>query len=283
MSPATGRALPGVLQARMKSSRLPGKVLMTAVGRPLLSLNVERLLRARTVASVVVATSDAPEDDAIESMCHAEGIDVCRGSEDDVLDRIYRCVRDRGWPAFAKFTADNPLIDPAVIDQAIDAFLEAPDRYDYVSNNHPPTWQDGQEIEVIRTSVLEEAWRTADQPFQREHVTPFIWDQPARYRLANVSREDDGWYHRYRWTLDYPADYDFIRTVFERLYPAHPDFDTAALMALVDSHPDIHAINAGHQGSVWYDHHLDALQTVDRRRDGAVAPADGTAEKVERR
>jgi spore coat polysaccharide biosynthesis protein SpsF len=262
------RALPGILQARMKSSRLPGKVLMPAVGRPILSLNVERLRRARTVSTVVVATSDSPEDDAIDAMCRREDIPVFRGREEDVLDRIYQCAVEYAWPVFAKFTADNPLIDPAVIDRVNDVFLADPGRYDYVSNNHPPTWQDGQEIEVIRTAALEEAWRSASETFQREHVTPYIWDQPARFRLANVARTDDHWYHRYRWTLDYPADYDFIRTVYERLYPARPDFDTAALMAMLDAHPEIHAINAAHQGSVWYDRHLDALQTIDSRGRG---------------
>jgi spore coat polysaccharide biosynthesis protein SpsF len=253
-----------VLQARMKSSRLPGKVLMPVVGRPILSLNIERLLRARSVTTVVVATSDAPEDDAIEAMCRAEGIEVFRGSEDDVLDRIYRCVSERGWPVFAKFTADNPLIDPAVIDEVVEVFLSAPAAYDYVSNNHPPTWQDGQEVEVIRTASLDQAWRESDRGFQREHVTPYIWDQPARYRLANVARPDDAWYHRYRWTLDYPADYAFVKAVYERLYPTQPDFGTAELMALVDSHPVVHEINAGHKGSMWYDQHLESLQTVDR-------------------
>jgi spore coat polysaccharide biosynthesis protein SpsF len=248
----------------MKSSRLPGKVLMPAAGRPMLSLNVERLRRARTLTTLIVATSDAAEDDAIEEMCAAEGIAVFRGSEEDVLDRIYRSVRPHGWPAFAKFTADNPLIDPAVVDQVIDVFLAAPDAWDYVSNNHPPTWQDGQEIEVIRTSALEEAWREADQPFQREHVTPFIWDQPARYRVTNVARADDSWYHRYRWTLDYPADYAFVKAVYERLYPARPDFGTAELMALLDANPDLHALNANHHGFVWYDQHRDSLQTIEK-------------------
>jgi spore coat polysaccharide biosynthesis protein SpsF len=252
----------------MKSSRLPGKVLMPAVGRAILALNVERLLRARTIASVVVATSDAPEDDAIEELCANERIPVFRGSEEDVLDRIYRCAAHHGWSAFAKFTADNPLIDPAVVDEVVGVFLANPDRYDYVSNNHPPTWQDGQEVEVIRTSALENAWRSADQLFQREHVTPYIWDQPDRFRLANVARADDAWYHRYRWTLDYPDDYAFVRTVYERLYPSRPDFGTGELMALVDADPDLHRINAGHRGTVWYDAHVDSLQTVDKQSHG---------------
>lgn len=260
--------IPAILQARMKSSRLPGKVLMPAIGRPILSLNVERLRRARTVDTVVIATSSDTEDDAIEAMGQAEGIPVFRGSEDDVLDRIHRCVAHYGWPVVAKFTADNPLIDPLVIDQVIAVYLQNPDAYDYVSNNHPPTWQDGQEVEVIRASALAEAWREGTQDFQREHVTPFIWDQPDRFRIANVAREDDRWYHHYRWTLDYPEDYEFVKAVYEALYASRPDFTTSDLMALLAERPDIHRLNANRQGYVWYDQHIEALQTVEKRAAG---------------
>lgn len=262
--------IPAILQARMKSSRLPGKVLMQACGRPLLSLNVERLRRARSVQSVTIATSRDAEDDPIEAMCEAEGIDVFRGSEDDVLDRIQCCVDVRGWDAFAKFTADNPIIDPAVIDHVVGVFLAEPDRYDYVSNNHPPSWQDGQEVEVIRSAALAEAWREGGQAFQREHVTPFIWDQPHRYRLANVARGADDWYHRYRWTLDYPEDYLFMKAVFEALYPSNPAFDTTDIMALMERRPEIYALNASRQGNVWYEQHPDALETLNASPRGRV-------------
>ena len=251
-----------ILQARMKSSRLPGKVLMPALGRPILSFNVERLRRARTIDRVIVATSDTTEDDAIQKMCEAEGILFFRGSEENVLDRIYRCVRQFGIDVVAKFTADNPLIDPAVIDHVVGFYLAHSDEYDFVSNNHPPTCQDGQEVEVIRTAALEIAWREADKPFQREHVTPFIWDQPERFRLGNVARADDQWYHAYRWTLDYPEDYEFIKRVYEELYPRKPEFSMQDLMEFLRQRPDIYAINSNRAGYVWYREHLDNLQTV---------------------
>lgn len=251
-----------ILQARMQASRLPGKVLMPALGRPLLSYNIERIARARRVDRVVVATTDEPEDDPIAQMCAAEGVPVFRGSELDVLDRICRCAQTFGMPVFAKLTADNPLIDPAVIDEVVEVFLGRPEAYDYVSNNHPPTWQDGQEVEVIRLAALETAWREADKPFQREHVTPFLWDQPARFRLVNVARADDTWYHAYRWTLDYPEDYEFMRRVLEELYPQAPAFDTAQLMDFLQSRPQIHALNANRTGYVWYRQYLDDLTTV---------------------
>lgn len=251
-----------VLQARMKSSRLPGKVLMPALDRPLIGHNIERILRARTIAGVVVATSDDASDDGLARACEDIGVPVHRGSDEDVLDRIYRCATARAWTGFAKLTADNPLIDPAVIDRVVTVYMEHPDQYDYVSNNHPPTWQDGQEVEVIRVSALERAWREAVQPFQREHVTPFIWDQPDFFRIANVARPDDDWYGRYRWTLDYPEDYEFMRRVFEELYPSNPAFDTEDLMAFLEARPEIHAINASHAGYIWYREHAGALRTV---------------------
>jgi len=115
---------------------------------------------------------------------------------------------------------------------------------------------------VFRATTLETAWREATQLFQREHVTPFIWDQPERFRVGNVARSDDRWYHDYRWTLDYPEDYTFIKSVFEELYPTRPDFTADNIMDLLRKRPDIHAINANRAGYVWYKEHLDALRTV---------------------
>jgi spore coat polysaccharide biosynthesis protein SpsF len=251
-----------ILQARMTSSRLPGKVLMPVLGRPIISYNLERIRNAATIDQVVLAATNSSEDDALVRWAEREDVSVFRGSEEDVLDRTYRCAREFNMEVFAKFTADNPLIDPAVIDEVINAYLKSPDDYDYFSNNHPPTWQDGQEVEIIRKAALETAWRESDQSFQREHVTPFIWDQPERFRIGNLARDDDRWYHQYRWTLDYPEDYEFIKRVFEELYPRQPRFATADLMALLDLRSEIRALNAGRMGYVWYREHLGGLQTV---------------------
>ena len=251
-----------ILQARMSATRLPGKVLMPVLGRPLLSHNIARIRRATTIDRVIVATTDNLEDDAVQRLCESAGVSVFRGSEEDVLDRIHRCMKHFEMEYCAKFTADNPLIDPSVIDQVVGFHQAHPGDYDYVSNNHPPTWQDGQEVEVFSASALEAAWREAKQPFQREHVTPFIWDQPERFRIGNVARADDRWYRDYRWTLDYPEDYAFVKAVFEELYPVRPAFTTEDVMDLMNRRPDIYAINANRAGYVWYREHLDALRTV---------------------
>jgi len=246
----------------MSATRLPGKVLMPVLGRPTLSYNIARIRLAKTIDRVVVATTENREDDAVQRLCESEGVPVFRGREEDVLDRIYRCMKQFGMAHCAKFTADNPLIDPAVIDQVVGFYLAHPNEYDYVSNNHPPTWQDGQEVEVFSAAALETAWREATQPFQREHVTPFIWDQPERFRIGNVARADDRWYRDYRWTLDYPEDYAFVKAVFEELYPDRRDFTTGDVMDLLRRRPDIHALNANRAGYVWYREHLDSLRTV---------------------
>jgi spore coat polysaccharide biosynthesis protein SpsF len=255
-----------VLQARMQASRLPGKVLMAVNGRPIIDYNVERLRRARHIDEVIIATTSEPADDAIAAFCAEHGIRCFRGSEADVLDRLYHCVRAFGLDVMARLTADNPLIDPAVVDGVIEVYLADPERWDYVSNNHPPTWQDGQEVEILPTPVLETAWQEADKPFQREHGSPFIWDQPRRFRVGNVQREEgDAWYHQYRWTLDYAEDFELMKRIYEGLYPAKPTFSTDDLMRWLEEHPEVMRLNSMHAGYVWYDQHRGDLQTIGER------------------
>jgi spore coat polysaccharide biosynthesis protein SpsF len=251
-----------VLQARMKSSRLPGKVMLPVLGRPLLSLIIERLRRCRTVRSIVVATSLNPADDVIATLCESERVGVFRGSEDDVLDRLYQCARHAEMDSLARFSADNPLIDPWVADRVIRLFLDRPAEFDFVSNNHPPTWPDGLEVEVLRFAALERAWREAGEPFQREHGSPYIWDQPELFRLGNVSLENDDLYRRMRWTLDTPEDYEFIKCVYEDLYVSNPAFAMADVLALLERKPEIYQINAHRGGEVWYRQHMEKLRTI---------------------
>ena len=238
----------------MGAKRLPGKVLMPVLGRPILSYNIERIRRAKTIDRLVVATTDKQADDAIQRLCESENVPVFLGSEEDVLDRTYRCMKHFGMEHCAKLTADNPLIDPAVIDRVIGVYLASPGQYDYVSNSiyKHQTWQDGQEVEVFTAPALEAAWREAKKSFQREHVTPFIWDQPERFRIFPVERTDDRWYRDYRWTLDYPEDYEFVRHVIEELYPSRPNFTTDDVMDLLRRKPEIQALNASRAGgSEW--------------------------------
>jgi spore coat polysaccharide biosynthesis protein SpsF len=256
-----------LLQVRMGSRRLPGKALLPALGRPLLWYNLERIRAAKHVSRVILLTSTDPADDILAELARQWGVEIHRGALDDVLDRTYGCARAFGLAVFAKCTADNPLIDPAVVDAVIAGFGSRASELDYFSNNHPPTWQDGQEVEVIRTAALEQAWREARAPHQREHVTPFLWEQPERFRCGNLARETDDWYREYRWTLDFPEDYEVIRTVIEELHPARQQFSTADIMALMERRPELRRINAAHHGSSW------VSELARRRTDAAGAPA----------
>ncbi|MBE82165.1 MAG: hypothetical protein CME21_06315 [Gemmatimonadetes bacterium] len=250
----------GIVRARMTASRLPGKVLMEALDRPLLMHMVDRLGACRLIRNVVVATTSEASDNPIEAFCRAEGIEVFRGSANDVLDRIYRCAKAYDSEHAALLGADNPLIDPVVCEEVIGAYLSDGKPYDYVSNHHPPTYPDGQDIEVFRVAALEEAWREADRPFQREHVTPFIWDQPDRFRCHNVALDQDR--HKERWTLDYEEDYVLIRRIIEGLYAEKPGFTMLDIVDFLDRHPELRGVNSEHSGYTWYDESRAELTTV---------------------
>ena len=158
---------------------------------------MEHARRARTVDDLVVATSSAATDDAVESFCAARGI-ACYGSEEDVLDRYYHAARQRAATVVMRITADCPLIDPEVIDRCISHFLAG--SYDYVSNISPPTFPDGLDVEVFSFASLERAWREARWQSEREHVTPYIRNHPELFRIGNVQSGED--YSHRRWTVD---------------------------------------------------------------------------------
>ena len=256
-----------IVQARLGSSRLPGKVLMGVCGKTLLELMLERLARVSMPAKVVVATTTDREDQAIADLCLSLGTEVFRGHPTDLLDRHYLAGLVHGAHVVAKIPSDCPLIDPAVVDRVLARF--AAGDCDYAGNLHPASYPDGNDVEVMSMEALGIAWREAAKPMEREHTTPFIWEQPERFRLANVCWEKDAdgrlaldFSMSHRWTLDYPEDYQFIRRVFEELYPANPEFGLADILDLLDAKPDIHGINAAYAGVNWYRHHLHELRSV---------------------
>lgn len=252
-----------VIQARSGSSRLPGKVLFPLLGKPLLVRLVERVQAARLAGAVVVATTKLPEDRLIQAVCRAQGIPCYCGHATDLLDRHYRVGQLLGADAVVKIPSDVPLIDPRVIDRVLGAFLEMPEAYDYVSNLHPPTYPDGNDVEVMTMAALEAAWREASRDFEREHTTPYFWENPDRFRVGNVTWETGLDYSMLcRWTIDYEEDYQLIRTVYERLYANRPRFGLADILALIDREPDIAALNARYAGINWYRYHLDELRTI---------------------
>lgn len=256
-----------VVQARLGSTRLPAKVLKDLGGKPLLARMLERLQRVRTRSRVIVATTTDPADDPIVTLCDRLGVEVFRGHPTDLLDRHYRAAAAADAGIVAKIPSDCPLIDPEIVDRVFARFAAGDS--DYVSNLHPASWPDGNDVEVMRFAALETAWREAALDMEREHTTPFLWERPERFRLANVAWDgaeacrDCSLTHR--WTLDYPEDYEFIRRVFETLYPINPDFGCRDILRLVGDRPELAAINARYLGVNWYRHHLHQLKTVDAR------------------
>lgn len=254
--------LTAVIQARMKSKRLPGKVLMPVLNKPLLLLNIERILLTKKIGQVIVATSDTIEDDLIQKCCIENNIPIFRGSEEDVLDRLYQCACEYSLNPLVRFTADNPLVDPGIIDKVVNYYFQYKNEFDYVSNNHPPSYPDGLEVEVISRHALEAAWRESKKTFQREHATPFIWDNPERFRIGNVASDSSDLYKKHRWTLDFSEDFKFVEAVFENLYPDNPSFSMFDILDLLTIKPELQELNAMHAGINWYSQNRTELKTV---------------------
>lgn len=227
-----------VVQARMGSTRLPGKVLETIAGRPMIAHVLERARRIDDVDEVVVAMPDLDEEDPLSAAVIALGARVVRGSADDVLARYLVAVDATGADAVVRVTADCPLLSPAVSSSVVAAFREG--GWDYASNTLERTWPRGLDTEVVAADALRVAANEASVSADREHVTPFIWRRPHRFRLRSVRAAVDR--SGLRWTVDVPRDLEFVRAVHEELGPA--PFDADDVLALVERRPDVARINA---------------------------------------
>jgi spore coat polysaccharide biosynthesis protein SpsF len=227
-----------IIQARMGSTRLPGKVLKDIEGETCLARVVNRLRRAALIDELLVATTDRPADDAIVVECRHCAVPVSRGDENDVLDRYFRAAQLSKADAVVRITSDCPLIDPDVTDKTIRAFLD--ERPDYASNVLQRTYPRGLDTEVISVPALERAWRAASQRYQRAHVTPYIYEQPNQFKTVSVTGQGD--YSHYRWTLDTPEDLEFIRAVYARL-KSHNDFVFQDVLNLLKREPELEEIN----------------------------------------
>lgn len=228
-----------IVQSRMTSTRLPGKVLLPLAGEPMLVRLLERLRRVQRADGIVIATTTNVTDDPIAALCAQQGVPCHRGSELDVLSRYADAARLHAADVVVRITSDCPLIDPALIDQLIAVYEEGDS--DYVSNMLPPTWPYGMAVEVFSATALAQAHAEATQDAEREHVTPFIYWHPQRYRLRNVASPVALSHHR--WTVDTPEDYELVRRLFDHLLPTNPHFTQADVLALLDAHPDWIAIN----------------------------------------
>lgn len=228
-----------IIQARMGSTRLPGKVMMDLGGETVLARVVRRLGRAKMLDEIVVATTTAGRDEAIVRECSRLGVSCFRGSEQDVLDRYYSAASLTGAAVVVRITSDCPLVEPAIVDQTIRLFFNRD--ADYANNVVPRTYPRGLDVEVFTATALERAWREADAPYQREHVTPYFYEHPERFRVAFQRGVRD--YSHYRWTLDTAEDLQLIRTIFERLNNCD-DFDWQDAIWVMQREPELEQVNA---------------------------------------
>jgi spore coat polysaccharide biosynthesis protein SpsF len=228
-----------IVQARMGSTRLPGKVLKDIDGRPMLSYLLERLRRARLAQKLVVATTTEQRDEAIVRLCSAEGVASTRGSEDDVLRRFEEAAQLFDGSVVVRVTADCPLLEPELVDEAITCFRD--ESCDYLSNMLEPSWPYGMAVEVFSRRALREADREATDPAEREHVTPFIYRQPQRYRLRSITMQPD--LSGRRWTVDTAEDFELVSRILSALYPRKQDFRLGDVLALLRDNPGWEEIN----------------------------------------
>jgi glutamate-1-semialdehyde 2,1-aminomutase len=222
-----------ILQARMTSSRLPGKVLKPILGEPMLLRQIQRIQRSQLIQSLIVATSDQSSDDEIAVQCDRWHIPCFRGHLNDVLDRFYQVAQIYPSEHIVRLTGDCPLTDPELIDAVIQTHLTG--GYDYTSNALQPTYPDGLDVEVCRSDCLRQAQEEAKLPSHREHVMPFIHQQPHRFKIHSYQSSIDQ--SHLRWTVDEPEDFALVERIYQALYPRNPAFSTQDILDLITQNP----------------------------------------------
>ena len=239
-----------IIQARISSARLPGKVLMDIAGKPMVQHVIERVRAATLLDKVILATTMEETDAPLATLAGILEIEVFRGSLDDVLDRYYQAAQFFRVEAVVRVTADCPLIDPSIIDRAVKIFLEGD--YDYVSTAYPfPTFPDGLDVEVFSIWALEKAWREASLRSEREHVTPYIWKNPHIFRLRSIVNPED--LSSMRWTVDEEKDLQFVREVYRHLEDGTGRiFGMDEVLKLLKQCPEVLQINQGMERNEGY-------------------------------
>jgi spore coat polysaccharide biosynthesis protein SpsF len=228
-----------IVQARMGSSRLPGKVLMDLGGETVLARVVNRLRRSMLLDDIVVATTQSASDDVIVSECERLAVESFRGSEVDVLDRYYQAAQVCKADVVVRITSDCPLTDPVVVDEIIAVFHDQ--QADYASNTIVHTYPRGLDAEVVSRTALERARAEARQSYEREHVTPYFYEHPELFRIASCQGSAD--YSHYRWTLDTPDDLRLIRRIYSR-FGNQDIFGWQEAVALMEREPELAELNS---------------------------------------
>ncbi len=230
-----------IIEARMRSSRLPGKVLKPILGRPMLALMIERLQRCNRLDAISIATTTDESCDVIETLANELLIGCYRGSEDDVLDRVLQTAKHAKADLIVELTGDCPLLDPAIVDCVIEAFLVS--KVDYCSNGLIEPYPRGMDVQVFPVSVLERVAGLTDQPEDREHVSLYIYEHPDLFRLLNVESKIPAGSGDIRLTVDTEEDFELVRHIYEELYFVKPAFGLQDILDLLSQRPDLRATN----------------------------------------
>ena len=227
-----------IIQARMGSTRLPGKVMKLLDDKnPSLQYTINQLKNSLNLNKIIVATTELKEDDIIEKTSKDNKIDCFRGNSENVLDRFYECAKEFQLKVIIRITADCPLIDPKIVDSIIEIFNSG--KFDYVHNMEPRTFPDGLDIEVFTFKILEEAQKNAKLPSEKEHVTPYFRNNKDKFKIKNVINEKNMSFHR--WTLDYQEDLDLIRNIVSQI--KNRPILMNDIINLFNHKPDIFKIN----------------------------------------
>ncbi|MFZ5447595.1 MAG: cytidylyltransferase domain-containing protein [Thermodesulfobacteriota bacterium] len=232
------------IQARMGSTRLPGKVLKPILGKPMLALQIERIQQCRLIDEIIIATTVAPQDEAIVTLARELGVNYFRGSEDDVIGRVVGALKAFAVDLHVEFMGDNPIPDPLLVDAIIGYYLKNADRYDYVTNALKTTYAPGFEVFVYPAAVLYDAESRITEPKLREHVGIHINRYPDRYRLCNLEAPPWYYYPNLHLEVDTPEDFAVITAIFEHFYLNNPGFTMSQVIDFMKANPDLLAANA---------------------------------------
>ena len=236
-----------IIQARMGSTRLPGKVMKIIDGKiPSISYTINQLKSCKSLDKIIVATTDLPEDDEIVHHLKNLKIDVFRGSSDDVLDRYFQCAKHYELSSIVRITADCPLIDPDIVDRGIEIFKSG--NYDYVTNTYPRTFPDGNETELFSINALEKAWNNSKLPSEHEHVTPYFRNHSESFQIKNFIHDTDISY--LRWTIDYNEDFELVKILISKIKfrPIH----LKDILKILNSEPNLLELNNNHKPNEGY-------------------------------
>jgi len=232
-----------IIQARMGSRRLPGKILKKVDGISLLKIQCERVKKSRELNKVIVATSDIHQDDIVEAFCLENEIECFRGEENDVLSRYYHCAKNNDVDVIVRLTADCPLVDPEIIDEVVNIFLEK--NVDYASNTVPvesSTFPEGCDVEVFSFEALEKAYQNCRDPHDREHVTFYFWKYENDFKTAQLTRKQD--LSGYRFTVDYPEDFEVIEFILNELKRRNFFGSLEEIVGIIDGNQQIKERNS---------------------------------------